>query len=289
MEEEAVGLVQYESAYGHVKLSADTVINYLAKGKTKLTEQEAVLFVQLCKYQQLNPFVGEAYAVKFNDDFQMIVGYDTYKRRAEENPDYRGKSSGIVVKRGSEYIKKRGCCVYPGESLIGGWCSVMREINGKEVEEYREVSLAEYDRNMANWKTKPATMIEKVAVSQCLRNAFPKNFAGLYTEDEMPSAQEMDGSDFEKKPEAHANDVPEPASDVVTQQERRAMYDMAKIAWGSESVDAIKTLCQERNIANTKEMNHAQYAEIMAIINEAVDQQEVSMQNAEQPDDYEVH
>ena len=43
MEEEAVGLVQYESAYGHVKLSADTVINYLAKGKTKLTEQEAVL------------------------------------------------------------------------------------------------------------------------------------------------------------------------------------------------------------------------------------------------------
>ena len=36
-------------------------------------------------------------------------------------------------------------------------------------------------------------------------------------------------------------------------------------------------------------MNHAQYAEIMAIINEAVDQQEVSMQNAEQPDDYEVH
>ena len=129
MEEEAVGLVQYESAYGHVKLSADTVINYLAKGKTKLTEQEAVLFVQLCKYQQLNPFVGEAYAVKFNDDFQMIVGYDTYKRRAEENPDYRGKSSGIVVKRGSEYIKKRGCCVYPGESLIGGWCSVVREIN----------------------------------------------------------------------------------------------------------------------------------------------------------------
>lgn len=113
-------------------------------------------------------------------------------------------------------------------------------------------------------------MIEKVAVSQCLRNAFPKNFAGLYTEDEMPSAQEIDGSDFEKKPEAHANDVSEPASDVVTQQERRAMYDMAKIAWGSESVDAIKTLCQERNTGPSWRRKEAgtRYNEMLKLLEE---------------------
>ena len=287
MTEDSVGLVQYESAYGHVELSVDTVVNYLAKGKNKLTEQEAMLFIQLCKYQQLNPFVGEAYAVKFNDDFQMIVGYDTYKRRAEENPEYRGKTSGIVVKRGNEFIKKKGCCLYPGEDLIGGWCSVMREINGKEAEEYREVSLSEYDRGIANWKTKPCTMIEKVAVSQALRNAFPKNFAGLYTEEEIGIVQDVTVPDTNKAPEIPV--ACDTSSDVVTQQERRNMYDMAKIAWGSESLEAIKTLCKERNIANTKEMTHAQYAEVMAIINEAVDQQDEAMNNTGHPDDYEVH
>lgn len=38
----------------------------------------------------------------------------------------------------------------------------------------------EYDKGQANWKSKPATMINKVAVSQCIRDAFPKDFEGLY-------------------------------------------------------------------------------------------------------------
>ena len=32
-----------------------------------------------------------------------------------------------------------------------------------------------YNKGQANWKSKPATMINKVAVSQCVRDAFPKD------------------------------------------------------------------------------------------------------------------
>ena len=90
-----------------------------------------------------------------------------------------------MVQRGQEIIQKAGCCLYPGEVLIGGWCRVYFMRNGKERETFKEVSLTEYNKGMANWKSKPATMINKVAISQCVRDAFPKDYEGLYSEDEM--------------------------------------------------------------------------------------------------------
>ena len=87
--------------------------------------------------------------------------------------------------RGNDVYQKEGCCLYPNESLLGGWCRVHYMRNGKERSAYKEVALAEYDKGQANWKTKPSTMINKVAISQCVREAFPKDYEGLYSEEEM--------------------------------------------------------------------------------------------------------
>ena len=61
-------------------------------------------------------------------------------------------------------------------------------------------------RDFQTGKQSPATMIEKVAVSQALRNAFPKDFEGLYTPEEMPTIGTE--TKAEKTP-PEANAIPE--------------------------------------------------------------------------------
>ena len=257
-------IARYESAYGLVELTPETVTRYLKRGNKDLNEQEIRLFIELCKYQKLNPFIGEAYAIKFGDEFQMVIGYDTYKRRAEENPAYRGRKSGIVVLRGSQVIQKEGTCLYPGEELIGGWCRVFRQMaNGQEIEEFKEVSLAEYDKKMANWKSKPCTMIEKVAVSQALRAAFPKDYTSLYTAEEMGTPEQYtDPQSTTINPETgEIEDDP-----VITIDERRLLFEKAQFVYGDRSADKLRGFINQFGFKSTTDLTRSVYNKIINII-----------------------
>ena len=69
------------------------------------------------------------------------------------------------------------------------------EIKRKDWEQpfYHEVFLDEYTQNNSMWKTKPRTMIKKVAIAQGFRLAFPVELGGIpYTADEMPTATATD-------------------------------------------------------------------------------------------------
>lgn len=185
--------VNYETALGAVQLDAETVKQYLVKGNGNVSDQEVFLFVKMCQAQRLNPFVtGEVYLIKFGSQpAQMVVGYDTYKRRADENPAHLYTESGIVVCRGTsgEIVQKTGACLYPTEQLVGGWCRVHKLKGEREVVTFKEVGFNEYNKGNAIWKEKPCTMIEKVAISQCLREAYPKDYEGLYTAEELAPAE----------------------------------------------------------------------------------------------------
>ena len=256
----------FETALGQVTISFDDIKKFLCRGNQTMTDQECKLFLELCKYQKLNPYTNECYPVKFNDDFQIIIGYDTYKRRAEENPNYSGRKSGIVVLRGEQVIQKEGTCLYPSESLIGGWCRVYRLRPTGDVEEvFREVSLAEYDRKIANWKTKPSTMIEKVAVSQALRNAFPKDFAGLYTSAEVNPDGYYDGPNDNNAGVTNVVDIDAPEPDrPVTQKERQQLFGQAQHYFGVEEGNAmVKDLLEKYGIESTQSMMKSHFDEIM--------------------------
>lgn len=181
--------VSYEVMGTKVEMNLDFVKKYLVRGQSDIvSDQEIVFFMNMCKMQKLNPLTGsDCYLIKYSkqDPAQMVVGKAAYMRRAFEHPDYLCKEDGIVVQRGNQIIQKEGCCIYPGEELIGGWCRVHYARAGKERTAFKEVALSEYSKGMANWKSKPALMINKVAVSQCVREAFPKDYEGLYSEDEM--------------------------------------------------------------------------------------------------------
>jgi phage recombination protein Bet len=174
----------YEVNGEQIKLTGQIVRTFLARGNKALTDPEIFMFMSLCKFQKLNPFLNEAYLIKFGDDCQIIVGKEAFMKRAEESELLEGIEAGIIVDRDKVVTEVEGCFMLPTDHLLGGWARVHR--SDKKYPSIMKVSLEEYDKKQSLWKTKPSTMIRKVALVQALREAFPENLAGMYVEDEMP-------------------------------------------------------------------------------------------------------
>lgn len=270
--------VSYDTALGNVKLTAEDVKNYLVSGNSQVTDKEIKLFMELCKYQKLNPFTGEAYAIKFGSDFQMVVGYETYKRRAEENPAYRGRKSGIVVLRGDQIVTKEGTCLYPSESLIGGWCRTFVQRPEFKDEMYKEVSLDEYNKGQANWKTKPCTMIEKVAVSQALRAAFPTDYQGLYTAEEFG----QDGKLTEGIVNVESTVIDEEPV-CISQDQRQEFLEMASGFYGKKKGAAVvKFICTNMGLESTTNMTVEQFEGAMETLKNGIEADKKKMKEQEE-------
>ena len=180
----SLATLEYTMADGQV-LTADTVRNYLVSGNGNVTDQEVVMFIELCKAQHLNPFIREAYLIKFGSaPANIVVGKDVFVKRAYRNPDYEGMRAGIVVVDKTGDVKEReGSLKAPGETLIGGWCEVY--IKNKKHPIKSIVSLEEYSKAQSTWKSMPMVMIRKVAMVTALREAFPEDLQGMYDASEM--------------------------------------------------------------------------------------------------------
>lgn len=268
-------VASYEVAGTMVELDIDFVKNYLVRGRAELTtNQELVFFLNTCKAQKLNPLVsGEVYLIKYSKDepAQMVVGKDAYLRRAYNNPDYLSKTDGITVQRGNQIVQKEGCCLYPNEVLVGGWCKVVFMRGGKERTAFKEVALVEYNKNMANWKSKPATMINKVAVSQCVRDAFPKDYEGVYSEDEMiaSGAVPIEYVDVDAQPQNETvvmEDEP-----TITNEQRQEMFRTAKKYLGDSANDVIKDLIGKYGYTSTSGLLVSDFVKVMAELQEIIE------------------
>ena len=184
MNKSALALAEFTTETGQV-LTADTVKNYLVSGNGNVTDQEVLMFIELCKAQHLNPFIREAYLIKFgNSPANIVVGKDVFLKRAHRNPDYEGMRAGIVIATKNGEIKEReGSLKAPGEELIGGWCEVY--VKDKKHPIKSIVSLEEYSKSQATWKQMPMVMIRKCAIVTALREAFPEDLAGMYDSAEI--------------------------------------------------------------------------------------------------------
>ena len=274
--------VSYEVLGTRVELDLQFVKKYLVRGRADLTsDQELVFFMNTCKMQGLNPLAqGEVYLIKYSKDdpAQMVVGKDAYLRRAYSNPDYLYKNDGIVVQRGQEIIQKAGCCLYPGETLIGGWCRVYFMRNGKERETFKEVSFGEYNKGQANWKSKPATMINKVAISQCVREAVPTDYEGLYSEDEMVASGAIP-ADYTVIDEGQPTAEDEP---TITQDQRQMLFATAQKVFGKDvGNQVVKGIIEEIGLTSTAGMTQSQYEQVTLMLMDACDQ----YRNAHPPED----
>ena len=214
-EQKAELTVVYEVDGEQVKLTPSIVQQYIVGDSGTITLPEFKFFTELCKVRKLNPFLKEAYCIKFgNNPAQIVVGKDAILKRAIVHPDYDGMESGVIVKvaETGEIIERKGTFyLKEEEKLVGGWAKVYRK-NWK-YPTFCSVSFDEVAQKKSNgqlnvnWAGKGATMVEKVAKVRALRETFIEDLGGMYEAEEMGVTPES------------KNEPAPPEPEIITQEE----------------------------------------------------------------------
>lgn len=219
--------VTYDVDGNKVVLTPSIVQNYIVGDSGTITMQEFKFFTELCKARKLNPFLKEAYCIKYgNSPAQIVVGKDAVLKRAVLNPNFDGMESGIIVfdTNKCEIIERKGTFHLKEEIIVGGWAKVYRKDWTHPT--YCSVSFDEVAQKKSGgqlntqWATKGGTMVEKVAKVRALRETFVEDLGGMYEADEMPlpvSNTEQSYAEPEAitQPEPEIIRQPEPADEPI--------------------------------------------------------------------------
>ncbi len=157
------------------------------------TDFEFSCLVGLGKATDLNPFLREIWLVKYKDyPAQIFIGRDGYRKTAQKNKDYDYHQSDAVYENDNfEVIDgavRHAYKLVNRGSLVGAYCVVQRHGSSRPM--YVYVPLQEYNSGSNPvWKSKPSTMIKKVAEAQALRATFQEQLGGTYDDSEDWSAK----------------------------------------------------------------------------------------------------
>jgi phage recombination protein Bet len=142
---------------------------------TQLTEKEKQQFLEISIAFGLNPFKREIYCSKYNTQMTIIVGYETYIKRAERSGQLDGWQ---VVTEGT--VK---------DDTLKAVITIHRK--DRKIPFVHEVYYCEYVQKNGQgavnkfWQ-KAHTMIKKVAMAQGFRLCFNDELGGMpYTKDEL--------------------------------------------------------------------------------------------------------
>jgi phage recombination protein Bet len=157
------------------------------------SERDIVRFMMFCKGKRANPFEGDCFLIGYDSDygpsFSMVCGIELFLKRAEDDEKYDGSEYGVIVNSADGgVVERQGAIIYQNEKLEGGWARVFRRDRTKPY--YKAVKFSVYDTGKARWGKDPGGQIAKVALSQALREAYPKALGGIYTQMEMERVTE---------------------------------------------------------------------------------------------------
>jgi len=171
-----------------------------------LTDQQFEVFMNIARGLELNPFRKEIYGMVLQGRLVTIVGIDGFRKIAHRTGAYAGMDSINVEYAGNEEVLAASATVY-------------RFVQGEKVSFNARVLFKEYTTGKNNWKTKPHTMLCKVAESHALRRGFPE-LGGVYTPEEMEQVNEVGPSDRTREINARLDNMevpetPEYDTDVI--------------------------------------------------------------------------
>lgn len=153
------------------------LLNTVAKGAT---ETEFLMFLEFCKSTGLNPFKKEIWFVKTAQGVQMMTGINGFLTIANNHPQFDGMEVSLDEQDGK---------------LISATAKVFRK--DRKYPSCATVYLNEYFKpskyGNGMWEKMPRVMLQKVAKSVALREAFPQELNGMYTQEEMPPEYSIQG------------------------------------------------------------------------------------------------
>lgn len=149
-----------------------------------LTDGEKNTYLQIAKAFNLNPFKREIYVSKYNGQMSIIVGYETYIKRAER--------SGMLD--GWEVTTSGSVAPVLAESTLKAVITIYRKDRTRPF--VWEAKFSEYmqlkDGRLNKFWQKSETMIKKVAMAQGFRLCFNDELGGMpYTSEEVMETEDI--------------------------------------------------------------------------------------------------
>lgn len=147
-----------------------------------LTYQELQLFMYQSSKTNLDPLNNEIYATAYGQGKYRKLSIFASRNGKRVAAERTGELKGIQTE--AIYISKENkrCEPWEGGVLWGAESTVCRK-DRKATKV--TVPISEYNLNQSVWKSKPETMIKKVAESQALSTAFPDVLGNVYDETEQ--------------------------------------------------------------------------------------------------------
>jgi len=187
-----------------------------------ISDGEFRLFLEKCKRSGLDPLMGEAYCVprtqkiKYPDpkgrkeqDGRPVMLEQYVERhvfqaseqgmqvRAHRAGDFEGVRFGAIyandkcaIDFSAGQVVHQAMAGQPRGQLIGAWAIARRK--GRDFQPVAHVLFSEYVQKNPMWSGKPETMISKCARALALRLAYPYEFAGVFTAEEMAAGIDLD-------------------------------------------------------------------------------------------------
>ncbi len=154
-----------------------------------LSSEQKGQFIALCKLHNLNPLLNQVYAIKYGNNFNLIVNHEVFLAKAHASGELDGWD--FEIDRGE-----------PTNPIVT--CKVYR--SGRSRPFSYSASFKEYTTKQNLWLSKPMAMIQKVALSLAIRKAFADIMASM-----PPTREEMEQS----LPQMQAQPQPQPQPQVV--------------------------------------------------------------------------
>lgn len=158
-------------------------------------------FIGFCKYAKLNPFLREAWCVKFGNKWQIMTGINGYLSFANSHPHYDNYDEPEFTYDERDSKKPIGCRI-----------AVWRKDRTRPV--IATLSFDEAKGPGPRWNTHKKEMLEKSTLAKALRRSFSE-LNNTYTEDEI-TIQEgriVEHGQIEPKKEQFARQVYEAGAD----------------------------------------------------------------------------
>lgn len=141
-------------------------------------------FIMLCTTYKKNPLKRDIYAVRYGNNFSVIINYLEYIKPLESNPNYAGYTCKVVM--GVENERGEITEFWPKDK----WYAIFTCKPKNWDKEYRAIFLmSEWNKGIAEWVNKPAFMLEKTAIKNGLVKCFPNVLGDLIKLEEAPLVQ----------------------------------------------------------------------------------------------------